>query len=172
METHQMFVQIGIGSLMMVMNIVVAGLAAWGMEAIFARLQPWLVREPHRPKLMVVMLVTALTALLLVTVGVWLWAFCFRSLGIFITMEGAVYFSLVAYTTLGYGDILLTHEWRILGGMAAANGLLNIGLLTAIMVEALRHVRLNQIEARKLRRLAAEEAARAAHAAASADAQG
>ena len=168
-----MFVQIGIGSLMMVINIIIAGLAAWGMESVFARIQPWLVREPHRPKQIVVMLVTALTALFLVTAGVWIWAFCFRTLGIFITMEGAVYFSLVAYTTLGYGDILLTHEWRILGGMAAANGLLNIGLLTAIMVEALRHVRLNQIEARRLHRLAVEEAARvAAHAAATADAQG
>ncbi len=141
-----MVLQILIGSLMMVLTVVIAGLSAWGMEWAFARAHYWLLREPHRPKLMRVVLITALWALLMVTAGVWLWAFCFRMLGVFLTMEAAVYFSLVSYTTLGYGDILITHEWRILGGMAAANGLLNIGLLTALLVEALRHVRLGQLQ--------------------------
>jgi hypothetical protein len=44
-------------------------------------------------------------------------------LDIFGTLEGAVYFSIVAYTTLGFGDILLPLDWRLLGGMASANGL-------------------------------------------------
>jgi len=142
-----MFLQVFIGSVMMVMTVVIAALSAWGMEWALSRSRFWLLREPHRPKLMLVVLITALWALMMVTAGVWLWAFCFRALGIFITMEAAVYFALVSYTTLGYGDILLTHEWRILGGMAAANGLLNIGLLTALLVEALRQVRLSQLQA-------------------------
>ena len=141
-----MWVQILIGSAMMLLTVVVAGLSAWLMEWAFAKSHFWLLRDPHRPKLMLVVLITALWALLMVTAGVWLWAFCFRMLGVFLTMEAAVYFSLVSYTTLGRGDILLTHEWRILGGMAAANGLLNIGLLTALLVEALRHVRLGQLQ--------------------------
>jgi hypothetical protein len=103
-------------------------------------------REPHRPKLALVMSVTVIWVLGMVTVGVWLWAFAFRALDIFTTMEASVYFALVAYTTLGYGDILLPHEWRLLGGMAAANGLLSMGLLTAMLVEVLRHVRIGQIE--------------------------
>ena len=69
----------------------------------------------------------------------------------FATLEASVYFSLVAYTTLGFGDILLPNDWRLLSGMAAANGLLNFGLLTAILVETLRQIRLGQIDA--LRRL-------------------
>lgn len=146
-----MFVQIFIGSAMMVLTVVVAGLSAWVMEWAFARAHYWLLKDPHRPKLMLVVLLTALWALAMVTAGVWLWAACFKILGIFVTWEAAVYFSLVSYTTLGYGDILLTHEWRILGGMAAANGLLNIGLLTAMLVEALRHVRLGQVQARRNR---------------------
>lgn len=151
-----MILQIAIGSIMMVATVIFAGLSAWSMELLFSRSHNWLMREPHRPKLMLVVLLTALWALLMVTAGVWLWAICFRVLGIFITMEAAVYFALVSYTTLGYGDILLTHEWRILGGMAAANGLLNIGLLTALLVEALRHVRLSQLEARRAQVLSGE----------------
>jgi len=79
------------------------------------------------------------------TIGVWLWAFTLLMLDVFHTLEMAVYFSLVAYTTLGFGDVLLPQEWRLLSGMAAVNGLLNIGLVTAFLVEGLRQVRLSQI---------------------------
>jgi hypothetical protein len=82
-----------------------------------------------------------------VVIGVWIWAVTFRLLDIFVTMEGAVYFSIVAYTTLGFGGILLPQDWRLLGGMASANGLLNFGLLTAMLVEVLRYVRVEQIAA-------------------------
>lgn len=40
--------------------------------------------------------------------------------------------------------MLLPEEWRLMGGLAAANGLLNIGVMTALLVEALRDVRLMQ----------------------------
>ncbi|HBN32684.1 MAG TPA: metal transporter, partial [Rhodobacteraceae bacterium] len=85
----------------------------------------------------------------MVTAGVWIWAIALWLLGIFITIEASVYFSLVAFTTLGFGDILLPQNWRLLGGMAAANGLLNMGLLTAMMVEVLRFVRVGQLEVKK-----------------------
>jgi len=143
-----MITQISIGSVLMLLTICIAALSTWAIEVTFARLHGWILREPHRPKLMLMVVVAALWALAMVTAGVWLWAFCFRILGVFHTMEEAVYFSLVSFTTLGYGDILLTHQWRILGGMAAANGLLNFGLLTALLVEVIRHVRKSQIEAR------------------------
>jgi hypothetical protein len=76
-------------------------------------------RRPHRPKLALVLGVTVLWVLGMVTAGVWMWAFTLRALGVFITMEASVYFSLVAFTTLGFGDILLPQEWRLLAGMAA-----------------------------------------------------
>jgi hypothetical protein len=83
--------------------------------------------------------------LLQMAIGVWAWALTMIALGIFQTVETAVYFALVAFTTLGFGDILLPIEWRLLGGMAAINGLLNIGFVTAMLVEGLRQVRLQQI---------------------------
>lgn len=141
-----MFIQIVIGSLLMVATILIAGLAFWALEVLLARSHPWLMRHPHRPKLALVLGVTVLWVLGMVTAGVWMWAFTLRALGVFITMEASVYFSLVAYTTLGFGDILLPQDWRLLSGMAAANGLLNMGLVTAMLVEILRHVRMGQIE--------------------------
>jgi hypothetical protein len=141
-----MFIQIAIGTVLILLTILISGLGFWGLEVVLSRARHWLSREPHRPKLALVLSVTVVWVLGMVTIGVWLWAFAFRVLDIFVTMEASVYFALVAYTTLGYGDILLPHEWRLLGGMAAANGLLSMGLLTAMTVEVLRYVRIGQIE--------------------------
>lgn len=117
------------------------------METTLYRLHGWLLRPPHRPKLIVVLCLLALWILLQMTVGVWLWALTFMALEVFATLEESVYFALVAFTTLGFGDVLLPVEWRLLSGMAAANGLLNIGIVTAFLVEGLRQVRLRQIAA-------------------------
>lgn len=145
-----MLFQIGLGTMLMMLTIFVAAMAAWVMEWLFQLFRGWLLRPPHRPKLMLVVFVSAFFALGIVTTGVWIWAIAYRLLGVFDTMEASIYFSLVSFTTLGYGDILLTHQWRILGGMAAANGLLNFGLVTALLVEALRHLRISQVaEARQ-----------------------
>ena len=53
-------------------------------------------------------------------------------------MQKAVYFSFVTITTLGFGDIILPVEWRILSGMTAANGFLVIGMMSAVVLETLR----------------------------------
>jgi len=49
-----------------------------------------------------------------------------------------VYFAFVNYTTLGYGDILPTMRWRLLGPMTAMNGVLLFGWSTAVIFEVLR----------------------------------
>lgn len=144
-----MFIQLAIGSALMLTTIVIAGASFWLMEWAFVYLQGWLNTKPHRPKLIAALCVATVWVLVQFTAGVWLWAFVFFGLDIFSTLEAAVYFSLVAFTTLGFGDLLLPMEWRLLSGMAAANGLLNIGLVAAILVEALRHVRQQQIAAMK-----------------------
>lgn len=47
--------------------------------------------------------------------------------------ESALYFSSVTYTTLGYGDIVLTDGWRLLCGLQAMNGTLLFGWSTALL---------------------------------------
>jgi hypothetical protein len=56
-------------------------------------------------------------------------------------MEEAVYYSLVAYKTLGIGDVSVPQEQRLLSGMTAANGFLMFGIMTAMVTDTLRHVR-------------------------------
>ena len=74
----------------------------------------------------------------LVEVGVW--AASYRWLGV--TPEGvdSFYFAFVNYTTLGYGDILPVKQWRLLGPLAAMNGMLLFGWSVAVIYDVLRAV--------------------------------
>ena len=45
----------------------------------------------------------------------------------------AFYHSAVNYTTLGYGDIIMTPSWRFLGSLEAADGALMFGVSTAMI---------------------------------------
>ena len=49
------------------------------------------------------------------------------------SFEEAVYFSIVTFTTLGYGDITLSPPWRLLSGIEAVNGILLAGWSTALL---------------------------------------
>ena len=55
-------------------------------------------------------------------------------------LEKAAYFSMVTYTTLGYGDVVLPEGWRLVASFEAANGIIMFGWTTAIVMAAIRHV--------------------------------
>ncbi|SIO04135.1 Ion channel [Rhodovulum sp. ES.010] len=143
-----MLIQVVLGTVLIILTILIAAGGFWIAETVITRANPWLLRRSHAPRLVMVLIGSVFVVLSAMTASVWLWAFAFVHLGVFDTLEPATYFSLVAFTTLGFGDILLPEQWRILGGMTAANGLLNIGLYTALLVESLRRVRSEQVRGR------------------------
>jgi len=57
-----------------------------------------------------------------------IWAVLFVWLGEFSDFETAFYHSVVNFTSLGYGDIVMSEKWRLLGALEAANGILMFGL--------------------------------------------
>ncbi|MEB3244882.1 MAG: potassium channel family protein [Vampirovibrionales bacterium] len=77
--------------------------------------------------------------LIAITVEVWLWATFFYLMGepVLHSAETALYFSTATFTTLGFGDITLSPNWRLLASFEAANGLLVFGWSTAFLLEAL-----------------------------------
>ncbi|MEM1005091.1 MAG: ion channel [Pseudomonadota bacterium] len=68
------------------------------------------------------------------TIQVWIWAIVWMILDVLPDWNTAIYFSLVSFTTLGYGDVVLGEGLRIFGSFAAVAGLLAFGLSTAYMV--------------------------------------
>ena len=71
------------------------------------------------------------------TIQVWIWALAFVLISALPNIDDALYFALVTYTTLGYGDIIIADELRIFCSMAAVTGLLSFGLSAAFLVELL-----------------------------------
>jgi hypothetical protein len=61
-----------------------------------------------------------------------LWAALFMLCGEFQVFGIAYYHSAVNYTTLGYGDLIMTPAWRLLGPLEAADGSLMFGVSTAM----------------------------------------
>ncbi|MGY3858699.1 ion channel [Aeromonas intestinalis] len=68
-----------------------------------------------------------------------IWGALFLWLGEFSTLHDAVYHSGVNFATLGYGDIVMSPQWRLLGPLEAVNGALMIGLSGACMLAVLQH---------------------------------
>ena len=67
----------------------------------------------------------------LIQIGIW--AKLFVMLDEFPDFEAAFYHSAVNFASLGYGDIVMTERWRLLGALEAGNGVLMFGLSAAAM---------------------------------------
>jgi hypothetical protein len=62
-----------------------------------------------------------------------LWAGLFVALGEFNDYATAFYFSMANFTTLGYGDVMISEQRRLLGALEAGNGILMLGLTTSVL---------------------------------------
>ena len=91
-----------------------------------------------------------LTLLLAATVGIigihtteiWSYAALYLGVGALHHFEEALYFSTVSYASIGYGDVLLPHQWRILGAIEGGAGIIMLGLSTAYLVSLLTQLKL------------------------------
>lgn len=88
----------------------------------------------------------SLTSIMLVAIVVahslqiWLWTLIWTVSGAVSDLNTAIYFSTVTYTTLGYGDVVLGPEWRILATFGSVAGLLTFGVSTAFLVGLIAQV--------------------------------
>ncbi len=130
--------QFAVGSALILLSIAIhAGFMALASRAARRR-EPWLRRPPMLPKLAGALAAVSLWLMASMSATVWIWAFYFLWSGALGDLETAVYFSLVSFTTLGFGDIVLARPHRLLSGMLAANGLVLFGLTTAVLIDLIR----------------------------------
>lgn len=76
------------------------------------------------------------------SVEIWLYAALYYTLGAFSAFEEGLYFSTVTYASIGYGDVLIHKDWRILGAIEGAVGIIMLGWSTAFLVSLLTQLRL------------------------------
>lgn len=94
--------------------------------------------------MMIVTLITAVAHLIQIA----LWAVVFVVLGEMASFADAFYFSAESYTSLGYGDIVLSGRWRLLGPLEAMDGLLLFGISTALMFAIMSRLATNHLHSR------------------------
>ena len=78
-----------------------------------------------------------------------LWAALFVMCGEFKSLAIAYYHSAVNYTTLGYGDLIMTPSWKLLGPLEAADGALMFGVSTAMIfaiAQRLAHAKFSDLD--------------------------
>jgi hypothetical protein len=85
-----------------------------------------------------VMIVTVSVLMVAHALQVLVWALGYMLVDAVPAGASRVYFAFVNYTTLGYGDIIPTDDWKLLGPMTAMNGVLLFGWSTAVIFEVLR----------------------------------
>lgn len=132
--------QIGVGLLVSVINIAVHAVVMSALTWIAHRTS--LATSAARAQLRVVLIMMATVTVLMfahaIEVGVW--GLAYVSVQIVPARGDAYYFAFVNYTTLGYGDVLPARAWRLLGPMAAMNGVILFGWSTAVIYDILRTI--------------------------------
>ena len=76
-----------------------------------------------------------------------LWGLLFLQLGEFGELYEAIYHSAVNFTSLGYGDVVMSKEHKLLGPLEALNGVLMLGMTAAALMAILQHLIKTQAKA-------------------------
>lgn len=69
-----------------------------------------------------------------------IWGALFIYLGEFSAVYDAIYHSAVNFTSLGYGDVVMSARWKLMGPLEAVNGILMLGMTSAALVAILQHL--------------------------------
>jgi hypothetical protein len=67
-------------------------------------------------------------------IEIWAYAGLYVWLGAFDDFEAALYYSTTAFTTVGFGDVVLPAPWRMIGAIEAANGFILFGWSIAFLM--------------------------------------
>ena len=90
----------------------------------------------HHATLIIVLFV--LFMFLAIVLDVWTWAAVYVLVGAVESFETALYFSTTTFTTIGYGDVVLETQWRLLGSFEGANGMIIFGWTTALVIAVIQ----------------------------------
>jgi len=121
-----------IGTLILAVNVIVQAAAVWVVVGRLAqRVNPKAGSNDRLgPTLILPEAVVLMFAGHLIQMGIW--ATSFVALGEFEGFPEAFYHSAVNFTSLGYGDVVMSERWRLLGALEAGSGVLMFGVSTAL----------------------------------------
>jgi hypothetical protein len=86
--------------------------------------------------------------LLLHLLQIIVWAAFYQLDGCFPDFETSFYFSATSYSTVGYGDVILPRDWRVLGSVEGVTGVLMFGWSTGVLFTIAQHTHAQIVRSR------------------------
>lgn len=122
------------GGLLIALNVVIHTIGLLIINNVVGAWVPIVTRQFGTLGRTITITATVLGLFAIHTIQVLVWAAHYFWDEAFMTFEASLYFSLITFTTLGYGDVIISEEHRILAGLEGMNGFLLIGWSTAYLV--------------------------------------
>ncbi len=94
----------------------------------------WILQNLGYLQITLVLTIVVAVLLALHLIEMTFWALYYDLKGCLPDLLTCIYFSMITYTTVGYGDVVLNEEWRLLGGVEALAGVLMLSWSTALLV--------------------------------------
>lgn len=130
---------ISIGMIILTVGTHTVG-AAWWLKSLGKRIEKRADLNQD-PRLFTAILSTSVVLILLHVLEAFYWALLFFSFPAKAGLDSfheALYFSMVTFTTLGYGDITLNADWQLLAGVEGMVGIVVFGMTTAMLFAAIQ----------------------------------
>ena len=133
-----MLTQIAVGALLVCVTALVQ--AAFMLIG-FRALQALRTRErsfsQHHATLIIMLFVLFMFFAMIVEVAIW--AATYRWLEAVPEIEDALYVSLGSFTTIGFADVQIAEQWRVLVAIEGVNGMIIFGWATGLVIAAIQH---------------------------------
>jgi len=124
--------EIVLGGSLIILSVLLHGIGMYLVQRRFARAWP----HAHEARLRRQWVFGSLLAMMLAThlVEIGMWAVALNAVGAVPTFRDAFYYASVTYTALGYQEVLLAKQWRLLAPNMTIAGLFAFGWTTGVLV--------------------------------------
>jgi Ion channel len=139
----QLLNQFCVSTLMVVFCVIVHGFGLFGLtralrsEASVERLQHI---KPLSPRGAMFTLSIVVAIIALHGVEIWAFALVYVAVGAVQGLEGALYFSTISYSTVGYNDAHIVVAWRLVGAFESILGVILLGWSTSFFFRMLGRI--------------------------------
>lgn len=130
-----MLLHLIIGGLLIAANVIFHALALDFIIKKMSFIEGIILRKDQFARKAIIMTIIVLAVVFVLIVEIWMWALLYIGINVFDALEPALYFSISAFTTVGFGDLVLDEKWRLISAIESTSGFLLFGWSTAFIFE-------------------------------------
>ena len=132
-----MLIQFFIGALLIGATVIIHATVLDRLIVLLKLIGPFIYKHFGRAWNIPILVMAALGVFGAHVIEIWLWAMFYLSVDALHGLEEALYFSTATFTTVGWGDVVLTPDWRLISSFQSVNGFLLFGWSTAFIFEVM-----------------------------------